>query len=230
MAVADAMAASDPKDTKAAYLKVTIAESRRDFAAAAALIEEILARPAAADEEGAGNQRVFLVHLGFAYQQLERYQDAAKAFARAIAAGDPPDANLLSFHADALYLAKQKDEALAAVRAARQRFPDDVDLSGLEATLLREKGDMAAATALVEGMRERAPSDPKVLGRVADFYRRAGQLPMAEAALRQALGVDPKSLSSLFQLGAGSSAQTVSTRPRRSSVRPSPSSRTRHRC
>ena len=66
--------AADPKDAKAAYLKVTIAESRRDFARAAALLEEILARPPAADEEGAGNQRVFLVHLGFAYQQLERYR------------------------------------------------------------------------------------------------------------------------------------------------------------
>ena len=44
--------AADPKDVKAAYLKVTIAESRRDFATAAALLEEILARPPAADEEG----------------------------------------------------------------------------------------------------------------------------------------------------------------------------------
>ena len=95
---------------------------------------------------------MFLVHLGFAYQQLERYADAAKAFARAAAEGGPPDANLLSFHAEALYLAKQKDEALAAVRKARERFPDDVDLTGLEATLLREKGDEAAGTALVRGI------------------------------------------------------------------------------
>jgi tetratricopeptide (TPR) repeat protein len=201
-AVADALVAADPKDAKAAYLRVTIAESRRDFAKAAALLEEILDRPPAGGEEGGGNQRIFLVHLGFAYQQLERYPEAARAFARAIDAGDPPDANLLSFHAEALYLAKEKDEALAAVRKARERFGDDVDLVGLEATLLREKGDTAAATVLVEAMRTKAPADPRVLGRVADFYRRARKLPEAESALREALQADPKSLASLFQLGA----------------------------
>jgi tetratricopeptide (TPR) repeat protein len=203
-AAADTLVAADPKDLKAAYLKITIAESRRDFARAATLLEEALALPPGSPEDGDGNQRVFLVHLGFAYQQLERYADAAKAFARALAAGGPPEANLLSFHAEALYLAKQKDEALAAVREARQRFPDDVDLCGLEATLLREKGDTAAAIALVEAMRAKAPEDQKarVLGRVADFYRRARKFPEAERVLREALEADPKSLASLFQLGA----------------------------
>ncbi|HSD27653.1 MAG TPA: tetratricopeptide repeat protein [Vicinamibacteria bacterium] len=204
VAVADALVASDPKDQKAAYLQVTIAEARRDFAAAAKRLEEILSRPAAASDEGGSDRRVFLVHLGFAYQQLERYLDAAKAFARARDEGGSPDANLLSFHAEALYLAKQHDEALAAVRAARERFPDDVDLTGLEATLLREKGDEAAATALIEGLRAKAPQEEKskVLGRVADFYRRAGRYDEAERALREALEADPKSLGSLFQLGA----------------------------
>jgi tetratricopeptide (TPR) repeat protein len=204
VAVADALVASDPKDQKAAYLKVTIAEARHDFAGAAKLLEEVLSRPGAPDDEGASDRRVFLVHLGFAYQQLERYLDAAKAFARAKDEGDPADANLLSFHAEALYLAKQKDEALAAVRAARERFPDDADLTGLEATLLREKGDEAAATALIEGLRAKAPKEQKskVLGRVADFYRRAQKYEEAEKALREALEAEPKSLGSLFQLGA----------------------------
>ena len=204
-AVADGLVASDPKDQKAAYLKVTIAEARHDYAGAAKLLEDILAAPeTAAGDEGASDRRVFLVHLGFAYQQLERYADAAKAFARAAAEGGPPDANLLSFHAEALYLAKQKDEALAAVRKARERFPDDVDLTGLEATLLRETGDEAGGTTLIEGMRAKATKDNKsgVLGRVADYYRRAGRYPEAEKALREALAIEPKSLATLFQLGA----------------------------
>ncbi|HSD66169.1 MAG TPA: tetratricopeptide repeat protein, partial [Vicinamibacteria bacterium] len=189
---------------KAAYLKVTIAEARRDFAGAAAMLEAILSRPPAEGEDGPSDRRAFLVHLGFAYEQLDRYEDAAKAFARAKDEGSPPDANLLSFHAEALHLAKRTDDALVAVRAARERFPDDVDLCGLEATLLREKGDTAAGTALIEGLRARAPKDQKakVLGRVADFYRRAGRFGEAEKALRESLEADPKSLASLFQLGA----------------------------
>ena len=201
-AVADSLLAGDPGDVKAAFLKVTIAESRRDFAKVVALVEALLARPHTANSEAAASDRVFLLHLGFACQQLDQHAAAAAAFARAMAVGGPPDASILDFHAEALYLAKQKKEALAAVRSARERFPDDVDLTGLQATLLREQGDSAGATALVEGMRRRAPKDPKVLGRVADFYRRARQFPESESALRAALREDAQSLSLLFQLGS----------------------------
>jgi tetratricopeptide (TPR) repeat protein len=203
-AVADQLVAGDRNDLKHSYLKVTIAEQRRDHAKAAALLEEILARPASAED--AASRRVFLVHLGFAYQQLERYADAAQQFARAIETGGPPEPNLMTFHAEALSLAGRKDEALAAARAARGRFPDDVDLAILEATLLREKGEMSAATTIVASVRDQSGQPAKdrarTLGRVADFYRRAGDFPQAEGALRQALSVEPKSLATLFQLGA----------------------------
>jgi tetratricopeptide (TPR) repeat protein len=136
--VADRLLAQDPTSRQATFLKVTIAEARRDWAGAIALIKELLARPHSVDGEAAASDRVFLLHLGFAYQQLERHAEAAVAFARAKGIGEAPDASLLGFHAEALYLAKQKKEALAAVRSARERFPDDVDLTGLEATLRRE--------------------------------------------------------------------------------------------
>jgi len=200
-AAADQLVAADPGDLKASYLKVTIAEQRRDYAGAAKLLEEILARGSASGEEPA-NLRVFHVHLGFDYQQLGRHADAAREFSRAIEVGGPPDANLLTFHAEALSLAHQKDEALQATRAARARFPDNLDLAALEATLLRETGDTAGALAIVTALRAKSPSDPKVLGRVADFYRRAGDFAEAELTLRQALAADPKNLAALFQLGA----------------------------
>ncbi len=199
-AAVDLLIAGDRNDLKAEYLRVTIAESRRDYAKAASLLEQILARPASGAE--ASNRRPFYVHLGFAYQQLGRHKDAAREFASAIDTGGMPDANLLTLHAEALSLAREKDQALVATRAARGRFPDDLDLAALEATLLREKGDKPAAMAIVGGLREKSPSDPKVLGRVADFYRRAGDFPEAESTLRQALVADPKSLGTLFQLGA----------------------------
>jgi tetratricopeptide (TPR) repeat protein len=199
-ALADRLLAADRNDLKTNYLKVTIAEQRRDYVRAAALLEAILAGPAASEDPG--NQRLFHVHLGFAYQQLGRHKDAAREFSQAIAAGAPADANLLTLHAESLSLAKQKDEALAATRAARARFPEDLDLATLEATLLREKGDKNAALAIISELRAKSPKDPKVLARIADFYRRAGDFDEAESALRQALAADPKSLGTLFQLGA----------------------------
>src|SRR5204862_162304 len=83
---------------------VTIQEARRDFAGAATALEGLLASPRTAQEvaENAGTDRVFLVHLGFAYEQLERYKDAAEAVRRAVATGEPADANLLGQYGEAL--------------------------------------------------------------------------------------------------------------------------------
>lgn len=200
--VADRLVAADTDNLKYAYLRVTIAEAQGEFETAAALLEEILARPDLADPDTPGNDRVFLVHLGFAYQQLGRFSEAAKVFERAQQGGAPPGADLLSFRAEALYRAGELDASLAAVREARERFPYDPDLTGLQATLLRETGDEAAGVALIETLRESAPEDPRVLGRVADFYRRAQMFTEAERALRQARDIDPENLQVLFQLGA----------------------------
>jgi tetratricopeptide (TPR) repeat protein len=201
---AEQVLAQDASDLKAAYLRVTIAEARRDFPAAAAQLEGILARSRAGEDptESASNDRVFLIHLGFAYQQQNRYADAAAAFGRAKRVGGEPDAALLGYHAEALLLAKDLDRALTETRAARGKFPDDPDLANLEATVLRDKGDLKGALTVVEAMRKKSPEDPKVLVQVADFYRKARKFSEAEAALRKARELEPKSLPVLFQLGA----------------------------
>ncbi len=200
--VADRLLAEDPDDPKSAFLKVSIAEARGDFESAVAQLEQILSQPEVEGEEGLGNRRVFLVHLGFGYQRLGRFSDAADAFARAQEAEDTPTANLASFRAEALYQAKQLEESLAVVREAREQFPDDPDLTGLQATLLRETGDPQAGVALIEALREKSPDETKVLERVADYYRRALDYDSAASALRQARVIEPESLSVLFQLGA----------------------------
>jgi tetratricopeptide (TPR) repeat protein len=201
---ADQGLAQDPSDLKAAYLKVTIAEARRDFPAAAAQLEAILARNRTGEDatESASNDRVFLIHLGFAYQQQNRYADSAATFGRAKRVGGEADAALLGYHAEALLLAKDLERALQETRAARDRFPNDPDLANLEATVLREKGDLKGALAVVEALRQKSPEDSKVLVQVADFYRKARKFQEAEGALRKARELEPKSLAVLFQLGA----------------------------
>jgi tetratricopeptide (TPR) repeat protein len=200
--VADQLLAEDPDDPKAAFLKISIAEQRGDFETAVARLEDVVNAPEGELEESPGNMRVFLVHLGFGYQRLGRFADAAEAFARAQEVSETPDADLASLRAEALYQAGELDQSLTAVREARGLFPDDPDLTGLEATLLRETGDEAAGMALIEGMREKAPEDTQVLERVADYYRRAGKFDEAQEVLQQAREIEPESLSVLFQLGA----------------------------
>jgi tetratricopeptide (TPR) repeat protein len=222
--VADQALSQDKNDLKAAYLKVTIAEARRDFTAAVATLEQVLARDRKGEdaEESGNNDRVFLLHLGFSYQQLGRFADAADAFAKAKAVGGEADAELYGHEIDALILAKEYDRGLAQVRDARKTFPNDADLATQEATLLRLKGDLAGATAIVEKLRKKTPPDAAVLAEVADFYQRAKLYRDSESTLRDARKVNPKDVRILFQLGASPRAPEAPTTPRPCSARPWP--------
>jgi tetratricopeptide (TPR) repeat protein len=197
--------AQDPSDLKVAYLRVTIAEARHDFEGAASLIETVLKRKRDGETpaEAAANDRVFLVHLGFALQQQNRYAEAAEAFEKARAKDPDSDPALRTYQIEALILAKEIDRALVEIRAAREKAPDDPELASLEATALRNRGDMAGALAIVETLSSRKPPDEKVLLNVADFYQRAKRYREAEDALQRVRGLGPQDpVRTLFQLGA----------------------------
>jgi tetratricopeptide (TPR) repeat protein len=204
IAAADALLELEPGDLQASFLKVTVAEARRDSAEAARLLEQILERPKQDEdpEQSRNNDRVFNVHLGFAYQQLERYGSAAEAFARARELAEEPDAALATYQIDALRLGERFDDALAVAAEARGELPDDPALIGAEANVRREMGQEEAAEALIEALRARAEGDPAVLIEVADYHQRARGYGDAEEALRAARSLEPDDVRVLFQLGA----------------------------
>lgn len=196
-----------PGDPKFAFLKVTVAEARRDYVSAATQLEALLAarRGAADDEREAGNRRVFLVHLGVAYQQLGRYADAARAFGEARGLGEP-DAALYGYHVDALLRAKDPS-ALESAQAARARFPEDVELGVLEAVAREAAGDLEGARGVAQELLARTPPDAGVLAQVAEFHQRGRRYAEAERVLEQARGVDGRNVRVLFQLGAARERQ-----------------------
>jgi tetratricopeptide (TPR) repeat protein len=189
----------------AGYLKATVAEARRDFAAAATELERLLARPRNQDEDAqqrANNDRAFLLHLGLAYQQLGRQAEAADAYGRAYELTGRAEAAVLNQRLDALVRARQLDRALTEVRAAREKAADDPQLITMEATILREQGQLEPALLLVEGLRQRSAGKLDGLLEVAEFYQRASRYPDAEKVLREARAVDARDLRALFLLGA----------------------------
>jgi tetratricopeptide (TPR) repeat protein len=196
---ADELVGLYPDDPQAAFLKVTIAEARRDFPLSASVLETVLQRQSDLDPAAT---RIFLIHLGYAYEQLNRPADAADSFAKAKNLGGDPDAALLGYEVEALLQAKSYDKALQAVRAARGRFPEDTDLAGFEADALRELGQKTEAKELLENLIKKSPRDVKALDDLADFYQRTKQFGEAEAMLRKSLAVEPKNLRTLFELGA----------------------------
>ncbi len=187
---------------------MTIAEARRDFAAAAALLETIMARNRGNEdpEESGNNDRVFLVHLGFAYQQqgtLRRGGGARSAARRGLAA-EPRTPSCSATTPRRCYLAKDLDPALAETRAARERFPKDPDLASLEATILREKGDTPGGPRpRGHDARERSPDDPQGAGPGGGLLPEgAALLGSRGSAPPRAARSTPKDLGTLFQLGA----------------------------
>jgi len=181
----------DPGERQAAYLqgaylKVQIAEGRRDFAAAASQLEIILARSRSGEDvaDAASRDRVFLIHLGFAYQQQGKFTEAASAFGRAKRVGGDPDAALLGYGS----------ALMGGIAASRGRYVIMGDAD--------DSYDFLEVPRFVEKLRQGSPKDIKVLGQVADFYRRARRFPEAETALREARELEPKNLGTLFQLGA----------------------------
>jgi tetratricopeptide (TPR) repeat protein len=204
IAAADALLQLEPGDLQATFLKVTVAEARRDSAGAARILEQILKRKRDDEdpEQTRNNDRIFNVHLGFAYQQLERFGSAAEAFARARKLADEPDATLAGYQIEALRLGERLEDALGVVTEVRADLPDDPLLLGAEATLRREAGEDDAARALIDELRSQADGDPGALVEVADYHQRARDYAAAEESLRAARVLQPDDIRILFQLGA----------------------------
>jgi tetratricopeptide (TPR) repeat protein len=196
--------AADPNDVRAAFLKVTVAEARQDYEAAAKGLEAILNRNRGNEDaaESAANDRVFLARLGLAYQQLARHTEAAEAFRKAQTVGGADDPELTAYRIEALLQAKELEVALREARAARGKFPQEYELAVLEATALHEKGDSKAALQIVDKLRQASPNDPKVLMQAARFHQRARNYRAAHEILKQVRALEPKNLAVLFQLGA----------------------------
>jgi tetratricopeptide (TPR) repeat protein len=204
-ATAESARQRHPDDVKIAFLRVTIAEARRDYVAAVTQLEQLVRPrelPREADREA--NQRLFLVHLGAAYQQLGRFADAADAFRRARDAGEP-NADIDGYHVDALLRAKDP-RALAEAQAARTRFPEEIELGVLEAVAREAAGDVEGAKALSKTLAESA-NQAVALAQVAEFHQRGRRYAEAERLLERARTADPKNARVLFQLGAARERQ-----------------------
>jgi tetratricopeptide (TPR) repeat protein len=203
-AVVDRLLELAPGDLNASFLKVTLAEARRDPDTARRTLEQLLERDRAHEEPEQTRRydRIFLVHLGFAHQQLEQPGAAAEAFGRARELGDEPDPTLAAYQIEALRQGESYAEALDVAREARQAMPEDAGLLAAEATLLRESGDPEAGDALIEALFERSQSDPAALLAVADYYQQARLYGRAERALRAVRELGEEDLRTLYQLGA----------------------------
>ncbi|HQZ16399.1 MAG TPA: tetratricopeptide repeat protein [Vicinamibacteria bacterium] len=204
--IAESLAASDPKDLKAAFLVVTLLEQKGALEQADARLSALLRRNTSNEDADsiARNNRVFWAHAGMVRQRLGRYQEAADAFGEAAKSGKEKDASLVTYRIDALISAKAFDKALAEVRAAKQEpaFKDEADLKFLEAYALRGTGDEKGASAMVEALLKATRDEANDTLAAADFYQRGKNLPRAQELFARVAEKDPKNVRALFSLGS----------------------------
>jgi len=109
------------------------------------------------------------VMLARSYVVLERYDDAAAAFDRAIALA-PDVAPLRSDYADVLASiggGSLEGPAMAQIQAALRLDPDDPKGLALAASAAAERGDKAQAIAYWEHLYRLLPPDSQIAGRIA---------------------------------------------------------------
>jgi tetratricopeptide (TPR) repeat protein len=204
--IASSLAASDPKDLKAAFLVVTLLEQKGSLDDALGKLNALIHRNTAGEEADsmARNNRVFWAHAGMVRQRLGQFKEAADAFGEAESAGKGPDGSLVSYRIDALISAGEFDKALKEAREARAEpaFKDESGLVFLEAYALRGAGDQQGAVALVESALLTTRNAANDTLAAAEFHQRGKNLERARVLFARVAEMDPKNLRALFGLGA----------------------------
>jgi tetratricopeptide (TPR) repeat protein len=144
---------------------------------------------------------LLLPHLGFAYHQLGRYDEAIVTFeeARKIA---PKDPSINGFLIQSHLSAKRYERALELARAARAASPDEIRFVRLESEALRQTGQVEQAIAVLEEMVRKKGDDPAAHLALAHGYVEAKRGPQAVKVLQEAQARFPDDVTLPFELGA----------------------------
>jgi len=144
---------------------------------------------------------LLLPHLGFAYHQLGRYDEAIAVFDEAHKIA-PNDVSIAGFRIQSNLSAKRYQVALELARAARAANPDAVRLARFEAEALRQSGKGDQALAVLEEVLKKRADDPSAHVALAQGYIEANRGAQAVKILQEARQRFPKDVSLAFELGA----------------------------
>ncbi len=188
----------DPSSTWGAHALAQVLEERREYARIVEALEPIAAKPRPGRES---DMALILTHLGFAYLELGRSDQAVPAFEQALAL-DPGDVSQKTYLAQALVSAKKFDRALDAVRALRAANHSDLSLARLEADALRGLGKFDEGVAVLKPLADTPGDDSRGVQVLSEYYASDHRYAEAATVLRAAQTRFPDDMGVLFQLGA----------------------------
>jgi len=175
------------------------AQGRLALAQAYVAADDVDGAIATLEEVAADDTRVAAT-LGQYLEQAGRPDDAAKAYATALA-GAPMNRELKFRRAAALFSAKQYAEAASMAADAQIQHPDDLRFPRLRARALFETGAAARAIEVLEPSARANPGDVATQFALADLYNGAGREREAEQTVRQLIAIEPSNAGALNYLG-----------------------------
>ncbi len=201
-ATARQLIAADPRGAAGPYALAQVYERQHDYRRVVDTLQPVVDRLGGQDAAASGmDVTPLLVHLGFAYLDLEQ-PDRAIAVLQQAKQRAADDAVVDVGLVQAQIAAKRYAQAADLAHAAAGKYPQDARFVRLEADALRQGGQLDRAVALLEQSRDAHPDDVTTYTALAELLlsgERAGQ---AEGVLKQARARFPDDLSVLFELGA----------------------------
>lgn len=138
--------------------------------------------------------------LALCYADLQRYDDARRAFASQY--GFEPDSAEAHLLTGRLFLRRElRDQAGAEATKALAVNPSLPLAHELLGEVELARGDMVAAIREFESERKINPLSPGLYDRLGDAYLRSGQYPEAQKALNRAVLLEPSSTGPYILLG-----------------------------
>ncbi len=187
-----------PTSVSGAHVLAQVLAERRAFGDVIDMLPPVVDKlPPGRDADRA----LLLTHVGFAYLETNRLQDAVAAFDRAHRL-TPADDAIVVYLGQALNQTRQFDKALVLVRPRRTAVPGDVRLARVEADALRGLGKADAGAALLRTFLEGRPATASPYQTLADYYASAGRYADAAGTLKGAVAAFPDDVDVRFQYGA----------------------------
>jgi tetratricopeptide (TPR) repeat protein len=182
---------------------VALAEALEERQQYQAVVESL--GPAVNEFRSASNSAAalgaLLPHLGFAYQQTGKFDNAIAVFedARRLAPNDPVVAGYLI---QAQLAGKKYMAAAQLAHSMREQHPDDLRLARLEAQALRLGGKADQGIAVLQDIVQQHGNEPAAYIALAQGYVDANRGPQAVKVLQDAQTRFPENALITFELGA----------------------------
>ncbi|MDE3154852.1 MAG: tetratricopeptide repeat protein [Acidobacteriota bacterium] len=193
--------ALDANSLRGHYALVQVYEDRHDYRQVVEALQPFLTLlPPDVVSQQKPQYGLLLLHLAFAYEQLQQWDQALTAFEQARPYA-PKDAAIDLYLSQVNLEAKRYAQALELAQKGRQAHPDDLRFLGLEAQALRHTGKFDQGVQLLQDAVKAHPGDVSLYLSLAQLYADGGQAGKGIALLQSAARQFPDETRIPFELG-----------------------------